>query len=444
MSGGVVAAVEPGSIAKALEIRPGDILTEINGHSLRDVLDVQFYAAEEELDLLILRGEREILYSIERDYDVPLGLDFTSATFDRIRRCHNRCEFCFVAQMAPGLRRTLYVRDDDYRYSVLYGSFVTLTNLTAEDWIRLEEQRLSPLYVSVQATDPALRRQLLGREEIPDLLPQLERLGELGIEVHAQVVLIPGVNDGPHLLRTLTDLTELHPTVRSIGLVPVGLTRYHRGGCRPYTPQEARAVLEQLAPQQTDYRARTGVTLVYLADEWYLLAGVEVPPDEMYDDYPQIENGIGLARQFLRDSAQVRAAGRSAQVPRCTLACGTLIAPLIIECAQRLAAACGVRIEIVPVANRLFGETVTVSGLLGGEDVVAALRERELGEIVFLPSAMFATLPVRSASDEEQAFTLDGLTLHDLEERLGRRVVAAGRMSELWKTLTERGQRGDR
>jgi putative radical SAM enzyme (TIGR03279 family) len=432
LSGGVVSAVAAGSIAEALGICPGDVLLEINGHLLRDVLDVQFYGADEELDLLVRQGEREVLFQIERDYDVPLGLDFDSPVFDGMRRCDNHCEFCFVAQMPPGLRRSLYVRDDDYRYSVLYGSFVTLTNLTSGDWQRFTEQRLSPIYVSVHATDPALRRQILGRQDVPCILRQIDRLAELGIEVHAQVVLVPGVNDGEHLTRSVADLAARHPAVRSIGVVPVGLTRYHRGDCRRYAAGEARAVIEQLTPAQRGYRERLGVSLVYLADEWYLLAGEDVPADEVYDDYPQIENGIGLVRQFLEDSSKLQVTGYKLSVASCTLVCGELVAPLMRRVAEEMSASNGVQIEVVPVVNRLFGETVTVSGLLGGKDVIAALHGRDLGEVVFLPRAMFADYAPGETVHER---TLDGLTVRDIEARLGRRVMIADRMSEVWDKL---------
>jgi putative radical SAM enzyme (TIGR03279 family) len=363
-----------------------------------------------------------------------LGLDFDSPTFDGMRRCHNQCEVCFVAQMPPGLRRSLYVRDDDYRYSLLYGSFITLTNLTAQDWERLAEQRLSPLYISVHATEPALRQRLLGRKDIPDILPQIDRLGALGIEIHTQVVLTPGLNDGAHLERTVAELGERYPTVQSIGVVPVGLTRYHRGRCRLYTPGEARAMVRQIAPLQREYRARHGLGLVYLADEWYLLAKLGVPGDELYDGYPQIENGIGLVRQFLDESRSLSTGRTALSVSSCTLICGTLVAPVLRCAARRLAVPGGVRLDVVPAINRLFGETVTVSGLLGGEDVLAALRGRDLGEMVFLPRAMFSA----AADREDEVRTLDDLRLQDLGEHLRRPVVMAETMGEVWAQLVAR------
>ena len=441
MTGGVVMAVEPGSTAYALGVKPGDALVEVNGHAVRDVLDVQFYAAEEELELLVRRGEQNLRLRSARRYDVGLGLDFAAPTFDGLRRCQNQCDFCFVGQMPPGLRPSLYVRDDDYRYSVLYGSFVTLTHLTAEDWARLAEQRLSPLYVSVHATDPDVRRKLLGRPDSPDILSQLDRLAQLGIDVHAQVVLVPGINDGPQLDRTLDDLGARYPAIRSIGIVPVGLTRYHRRNCRRYSPEEASLVVDQVAPRQACWRARYGCSLAYLADEWYLLAGRDVPANGAYDGYPQLENGIGLVRRFLDDAAQARlGAGGCASH---TLVCGTLVAPTMRRVAENVAAQTGCAIEVVPVVNHLFGEMVTVSGLLGGQDVIRALADCSLGDRVLLPRTMFSQRPPEDEDTAEGSppdgpqgkqgpvRTLDGLTVQDLVERLGRPVIVADLVSEI-------------
>jgi len=439
-TGGIVSAVLPDGLGAALGLCPGDVLLEINGHRLRDVLDVQFYAADEDLEFLFERDGRHLRMQVEREYGVSLGIDFTSPTFDRMRSCGNHCEFCFVAQMPRGLRRSLYVRDDDYRYSVLYGSFITLTNLVEEDWARLEEQRLSPLYVSVHATDPALRQRLLGRTDIPDILPQIDRLAELGIEVHTQVVLTPGINDGEHLNETIRDLAARHPAVSSIGVVPVGLTRYHRGACRSYTPSEACDIVERISPWQARFRREHGISLVYLADEWYLLAGTDLPPDDEYDEYPQIENGIGLVRQFVDDCRELEQdlqPGDAASSARCTLACGTLIAPLMAQLVEGMVRACGAQIEVVPVENRLFGPSVTVSGLLSGEDIIHALADRDLGDLVLLPRAMFAEYTPGQEDGTESPHTLDDLTADDISARLGCPVAMAGWMSEVREILGE-------
>ena len=441
--GGVIAEVNSGSIAAELGLRPGDVLLSINGHLLRDVIDYRFYGAEEELELVLERGGERIVYQVERGYDQELGLEFTVPTFDGLRLCNNRCEFCFYKGMPPGMRRSLYIKDDDYRYSFLFGNFITLTNLTEADWDRLAEQRLSPLYVSVHATALALRRRVLGNPAAPDVVEQLERLGGLGIQVHAQIVLIPGLNDAPHLACTVADLAALHPTVQSIAVVPLGLTRYHRGPFRTYTPEEAGPVVVQISAWQRAYRRQHGLNLVYASDEWYLMAGREVPPAEEYDGFPQLENGVGLTRVFLDERVQVsgrraqgagrgsqvtgrraQVAGRKSQVGKVTLVCGTLIAPVLEVKAMELSEMIGAAVEVVPVENRFFGPTVTVSGLLTGQDVIAALRGRDPGDAVFLPRAMF---------DAAGELTLDDISLAAIGEALGARVEVAGTMGEIVK-----------
>jgi putative radical SAM enzyme (TIGR03279 family) len=450
MPAGLIAAVAPGSLAERAGLQPGDELLAINGHRLRDALDVQFYAAEEHLALRVRRNGQEYTVEAERQYGEPLGLEFARPTFDGLRRCNNRCEFCFVAQMAPGLRRSLYVRDDDYRHSFLFGNYVTLTNLDEADWERIGEQHLSPLYVSVHATDPGLRRRILSNPAAPDVLAQLRRLAGMGIETHTQIVVVPGLNDGPHLDRSLGDLSGsyplhplthpfirsyplTHPLTRSVSVVPVGLTKYHRGDCRVHTDAERRAVFDLVAGWQARLRARLGVHFAYLSDEWYLRLGEEVPPLEAYDGLDLTENGVGLVRRFLENGefANLRiyewTNGRMAngewrlesgdsnfQLPTAaTLVTGTLFAPVL----QRVTADVP-GVEVVPVVNRFFGETVTVAGLLTGRDVVAQLRERELGDVVVLPAAMFGGPAGQS---------LDEMGPQDIEKALGRPVKTSGR-----------------
>jgi putative radical SAM enzyme (TIGR03279 family) len=354
---------------------------------------------------------------VERGYDQELGIEFAEPTFDGLRRCNNRCEFCFLNGMPPGMRRSLYVKDDDYRYSFLFGNYITLTNLADDDWDRLAEQRLSPLYVSVHATDLTLRRRILGNPAAPDVVEQLERLGRLGIQVHAQIVLIPNLNDSRRLARTVADLAALHPTVQSIAVVPLGLTKYHRGPFRVYRPEEAGPILIQISAWQQEHRRQRGLNLVYASDEWYLLAGQEVPPAEEYDGFPQLENGVGLARMLLDED--LRVSGFRFRVGKVTLVCGTLIAPLLESRAAELS---GVEIEVMPVENRFFGPTVTVSGLLTGRDVVEALRDRNLGDAVFLPRAMF---------DASGELTLDDVSPAAIGGALGVRVEVAGTMGEV-------------
>jgi putative radical SAM enzyme (TIGR03279 family) len=375
MPAGLIAAVAPGGLAERVGLQPGDELVAINGHPVRDVIDVQFYSAEGHLVLRARRDGRELSVQAERQYEEPLGLDFAEPTFDGVRRCNNHCEFCFVAQVPAGLRRSLYVKDDDYRYSFLSGSYVTLTNLDEADWARIGEQHLSPLYVSVHATDLDLRRRILSNPNAPDVMAQLRRLANLGIEVHTQIVVTPGLNDGPHLDRSIDDLAGQHPAVISVSVVPVGLTRFHEGSCRVHTLEEMRDVFDRVTGWQARLRERLGVSYAYLSDEWYLRLGEAVPAADAYDGLDLTENGVGLVSRFEMVDWGFESA---------TLVTGTLFEPVL---RQMTADSAGV--EVVPVVNRFFGETVTVAGLLTGQDVVAQLQDRDLGGVVMLPPAMF-------------------------------------------------------
>jgi len=425
--------VRRGSPAEKAGLLPGDELLSVNGHRLRDVIDYRFYSAEEELQLVIRRGGEVFTRRLRRGYGEDLGLDFQEVVFDGLRRCGNRCSFCFVDQLPPGMRSSLYIKDDDYRYSFLWGNFITLSNWSEEDWERVGEQGLSPLYVSVHATDLGLRRKIFGNPRLPDIREQLHRLSHLGIQVHAQVVVVPGLND-LHLERTVSDLVGFFPAVQSIGVVPVGLTRYHRAGLRGVTPREAKASVKQVSLWSEEFRGRYGRSLVYLADEFYLLAGLLPPSAEEYDDFPQLENGIGLVRRLLDEG--IKKGKPLAAKGRKSLACGTLIAPLLEGMANELSlslqdpegqepvgsALLSTQIEVIPIENRFFGPTITVSGLLTGRDVIAALRGRDLGEMVYLPRSMF---------DAKGEITLDGMTVGDMEAALGVKVTMAETMREI-------------
>lgn len=411
---GTISTVLPGSLAERLGLRPGDKVVAINGRSPRDVIDVQFYAAEERLTFEVQREAEKLTIQAHRRYGEPVGLEFTNPTFDAgIRRCNNRCCFCFVSQMPRGLRDSLYIRDDDYRYSFLFGNYITLTNLTEEDWARIEEQHLSPLYISVHATDPELRRRILGNPRAPDITAQLRRLADMGIEVHTQLVLVPGLNDGLHLERSIGDLAGLYPAVRSVSVVPVGLTRYHRGGCRPYTVEEMRQVWETVTAWQKHLRQELGVGFAYLADEWYLRLGESVPSQEAYDGQELQENGVGLVRVLLDNWPQTGRVLAALGAPQ-TWVTGTLAAPLLADLAESFASQTGIAVEVVPIPNRFFGTTVSVAGLLTGRDVLAYLRERPARGTLVLPAAMFRG---------PQGQSLDEMRPEGLAQALGQPVV---------------------
>lgn len=411
-----------GSLAERLGLQPGDRLVAINGHILRDVIDYRFYGSEEELELEIERGGQRLFHHVQRRYGEDFGVRFTDDVFDGLRVCDNRCDFCFVDQMPAGMRPSLYVKDDDYRYSFLHGNFITLSNWADKDWERVAEEHLSPLYISVHATDVELRRHIFRNPRLPDIQAQLRRLADLGIEVHTQIVVLPRLNDGLALERTVRDLTEFYPAVRSIGVVPVGLTRYHSRGMRLLTADEERTILQQSMLWQAENRRRLGVALVYPSDELYLRGGFPIPSANEYDGFPQLENGIGLVRHLLDEWQRLKKESRGRAKGRGAMICGKLIAPVLGRIVEELNGKFALDISLIPVANGLFGSGVTVSGLLGGEDVVGALDGREAGEVLFLPRAMF---------DGRNEVTLDGWTVRDLESSLGVSVRPTSSMREI-------------
>ena len=428
--GGLVEAVLEGSLAEEIGIRPGDEVHSVDGHVLRDVIDYQYYAAEEDLDIGVRRKGISRHFSLRREYGEDLGIEFASPVFNGMRHCSNHCEFCFVNQMPPGLRRSLYVKDDDFRYSFLYGNFITLSNLNYHDWVRLTQQRLSPLYVSVHATNSAIRRRLLGNQSAPDIVPQLIRLGDLGITVHAQIVVCPGVNDGEVLEQTVIDLVELWPVVVSIAIVPVGLTRFHKGKIRTLSREDAHRLIKRYgASESARYRDLYGVGLLYLADEVYFLAGEPMPAAREYDDYPQLENGVGLARLFLDEWEEFRAEGTggsvtypNAAIEKVAIVTGTMFAPLMDQIAREMERVSGVGVSVYPVENRFFGSTVTVAGLLTGQDVVHAFRGESKPDLLMLPGVMF---------DSEGRCTIDDWDTDRIAEEVGTTITVARSVREM-------------
>jgi putative radical SAM enzyme (TIGR03279 family) len=423
----LITTVEPHSVAARARLRPGDRLLALNDAPLRDIIDVQIHSAEPELTFLVEREGQQLERHVQRRYGEPLGLDFAEALFDgKIRTCRNACDFCFVAQMAPGLRSPLYVKDDDFRLSFLHGNYITLTNLDEADWERIEEQYLSPLYVSVHATEPDVRIGLMHNPRAGEIMAQLERLADIGIEVHTQAVLMPGRNDGPHLDRTIADLASLYPDVVDLSVVPVGLTRWHDPRLRPYTDDEAAAVLAQTLAWQARLREESDAGFVYPSDEWFLRAGKPLPDLAGYDGLlpALIENGVGMVRLFLDRWPELQQALVQAGGPRQTWVTGALFAPVLRERAAAFTAVTGIDAEVVAVANHAFGKTVTVAGLLTGEDIVAALREQDSEGVIVLPEELFR-------GPEGQS--LDGQFPADVARLTGRPVCTAALLD---KTLT--------
>ncbi|MBN2393733.1 MAG: DUF512 domain-containing protein [Anaerolineae bacterium] len=415
------------SVAARAGVRAGDVLLALNGMPLRDVIDVQFYAAEPELEFLIERAGRQKTLRASRRYGQALGLAFETELFDgNIRACRNNCDFCFVSQMAPDLRGPLYVKDDDYRLSFLHGNYITLTNLDESDWERIEEQHLSPLYVSVHATETDVRVGLMHNPRAGQIMEHLARLAEMDIEVHTQAVLVPGRNDGAHLYRTIADLVSLHPTVADVTVVPVGLTRWHNPALRPYIDAEASTVLAQTLDWQTRLRAELDTGFVYPSDEWFLRAGVPVPALADYDGLlpALVENGVGMVRQFLDGWDALQAELAQLGGPRQMWVTGTLFAPVLRAKAATFAAHTGLTADVVAVPNHTFGETVTVAGLLTVGDILTELREHEIGDVLVLPDELFRG-PDGCALDDRPAA--------EIQQTTGRPVFIVTLTEERWQ-----------
>src|SRR3954447_18316734 len=379
-----VTGVQPESIAAELGLRQGSELLSVNGRQLDDFLDWEFLTAEEEFVLHVRQpGGEEIEFEIERPLNEPMGVTLEPP---RIRRCANRCDFCFVDGLPDGLRDVLYIRDDDYRLSFRYGNFATLTNLKPRDTERIIEYRLSPLYVSVHATDPVVRRYLLRNPTAPDILPQLRHFADHGIEFHTQIVMSPGVNDGPVLRQTLDELYAFGPAILGCSVVPVGLTEYSKHHLvREQTADECRAAIGLIEERSATARREGGKHWAYGADELSLRAGVELPPAEIYDDFDQVENGVGSVRWLQRRIAAEASGLGQWDGQRIGVVTGTAMGQLMPMVLEPLRAATGAVFELIALENPLFGASVTTAGLLPGQAFADALRSRGDLDLVLLP-----------------------------------------------------------
>lgn len=384
--------VRDDSIGTEMEIEAGDILLSINDHPINDILDYQFYTQDENLLLEIRKPNQEIWQlDIEKDFDEDLGLEFGDIVFDKMSACTNRCIFCFVDQLPRKMRRTLYVKDDDYRYSFLYGNFITLTNLSEADWRKIETMHISPLYVSVHCIQGELRARMLANQRAANIKADLQRLRDANIEIHTQIVLCPGINDGAILQETIEDLSRLYPSVQSIGIVPVGLTG-HRDklpDLKPVDAEQARELIKLVEQYQQRFRAEWELGFAYLADEFYLRAGVQLPGSNYYDDYCQLENGIGLARLLLDEFAELEGQLPEQIEPReVYVVTGLSAVPVLNQIISRLQEIKNLQVELIPVENHYFGGGVSVTGLLTGSDIVRTLGQTCRDKTVLLPEVL--------------------------------------------------------
>lgn len=379
-----VTVVHPDSIAAELGLQEGTELLAVNGRELEDFLDWEFLTAEEEFVLHVRQpGGEEIEFDIERPLGEPMGVGLEPA---RIRRCANRCDFCFVDGLPDGLRDVLYIRDDDYRLSFRYGNFATLTNLKPQDVQRIVEYRLSPLYVSVHATDPTVRRYLLRNPTAPDIIPQLREFAEHGIEFHTQIVMSPGVNDGPVLRQTLSELYQFGPAIIGCSVVPVGLTEYSKHHLvREPTAQECRSAITLIEERAGVARAERGIHWAFGADELYVRAGVDLPGPEIYDGFDQVENGVGSVRWLQQRIETVSGELRGWEGRRIGVVTGTAMGQLMPMVLEPLAKVTGAHFELIPLVNTLFGPSVTTAGLLPGMAMQQALKGRQDLDLALLP-----------------------------------------------------------
>lgn len=424
---GCISNVRRHSLAEKAGIQPGEKLCSVNGCNVQDIIDLSFLTSDEvvELEIENAAGAKRLV-QIEKYPDEDLGLEFESAVFDKVRTCYNNCIFCFVDQMIPGMRPGLYVRDDDYRLSFLYGNFITLTNMRDEDFDRIIRTHLSPLYISVHATDPDVRCKMMNNRFAGQLMEKINRLLEAGIQIHTQIVCCPGYNDGEVLKRTFADLYALHPGVLTMAVVPVGLTKHreHLHPMRTFTPQEAAEIVDAVSGWQKQCREETGKSFVYLGDEFYLLAGKELPPSEYYDGFPQLENGIGLTRNFLNEwdmalkTLQYADGAEQAVIP-----VGESAFRVLQPMMEAFNRQYGTKHSFVSVKNLFFGGHVNVTGLLTGGDILAAVKDCER---LILPGVVL---------NNDNLF-LDDMSLDDFKRGFQGKVEIAKDAGELLRLLT--------
>lgn len=411
----VIRKVFPDSIAEEMELVPGDELISINGQPIEDVFDYHYLVNDEYLEILVRKADgEEWELEIEKDFEEDLGVEFENSLMDEYRSCRNHCIFCFIDQMPPGMRETLYFKDDDSRLSFLQGNYVTLTNMSDHDIDRVIRYHLAPINISFQTTNPKLRCEMLHNRFAGDIFPKVDRLFQAGIEMNGQVVLCKGINDGEELERTIRDLSGYLPHLKSVSVVPVGLSKYREDlhPLEPFNREDALGVLETVHRWQKKLYEQYGLHFIHCSDEWYILAGLPLPEEERYDGYLQLENGVGMLR-LLEEEVQEELAHRKGdeRVRRVSIATGKLAAPFIQENVERVRTVYGnVEAQVYPIRNDFFGELITVSGLITGQDLKAQLKGKDLGECLLIPCNMLRA--------GENVF-LDDVTVEEVEEQLG-------------------------
>jgi putative radical SAM enzyme (TIGR03279 family) len=411
-----------GSIAEELEIEPGDILLSINGTKIKDVIDYKYLISDDLLEVEIGKKNGEIWeLEIEKDYNEDLGIIFTNPLIDKAKTCKNKCMFCFIDQLPPNMRDTLYFKDDDSRLSFLQGNFITLTNMSEDDIERIIKYRLSPINVSVHTTNPELRVKMLNNKNAGKVYEILKRFHEASLEVNCQIVLVPGVNDGKELVRTIDDLSSLYPTIESVAVVPVGVTKYreHLAKLKTYDKESSTKLLEDILIIQEKFLAKMESRFIFPSDEFYCLADMELPSYEDYEGFPQYENGVGLMKSF---EYEVEEELEKIKIPIKTegkfiIATGTLAYEFICDIVNKIKKKfINLELVVIPIENNFFGKTITVSGLVTGIDLINQLRDCKDADKIIIPKSMLKR--------DEDIF-LDNITIDEVEKQLNKKIIAS-------------------
>ncbi len=427
----IISHVNKGTTAQDIGLEKGDVLVSLNGNPVRDVIDLMFYSGEKHLDLEIQRNKKAHRFKIKNRDHTPLGIELKSF---RTKTCRNKCIFCFVNQLPKGMRKSLYLKDDDYRMSFLFGNYITLTNLSSNDKKRIIEQKLSPLYISIHSTNNDIRRKMLGNPKASDILQDLKDFTSSKIRIHVQIVVCPGHNDGEELASTIKDLEKFYPYVSSVAVVPVGLTKHRKGSIKHVEKEDALKVIEMVKKFRQRCKRRHGDPVIHLADEFYVKAGLPCPGLKEYGDLPQLENGVGLIPLFLNSARKLKLP-KKIGLTKAAVFTGVSFMPYLEEFSKKLTAIEGLSLDVFKVENKFFGPSVTVAGLLSGKDILKTIVGKSKADCLLVPNVM-----LRDGSD----MFLDNVTLKDIGESLGMNIRVIEPTPEgLLKGITDECKRKD-
>lgn len=413
--------VKKDSICDIKGISAGDELLKINGKEIMDVLDFDFYMAEQNITMTFKCSDGK--YKVIKTNNTNCGLEFETYLMDKQRHCKNKCIFCFIDQLPKGLRPSLYFKDDDSRLSFLFGNYITLTNISEHEIERIISMHISPVNISVHTMNPELRVQMMKNKNAGESLKIIKRLADAGIQMNTQLVLCPGINDGNELRRSIEELSALYPSVQSIAAVPVGLTKFRDGleKLEPYNKETASEVIDIIEEYSQKFRKELGTGLVYPADEFFIKAERDLPNEEYYDDYPQLDNGVGLVRSFYNDFLyELENCNEKPTNKKVTLATGVDFYPYLYELCKKAEQKFGIEINVQKIINNFFGETITVSGLVTGQDIANQLKSQDLGEYLLLPNSMISDYT--NHTENKNKF-LDDMTVEELEETLNTKII---------------------